>query len=176
MNRLAWVTALVLVAGPAAGQVPAPRAGLNPGALSTVFVLDDRGAQTKGKLLRLDERSILVLVNGQERTFELASVLKVEKRGDSLKNGTIIGATVGLILGALTGGLADCKQSDGHFGSCGAGGRVGIALVSAGLYAAVGAGIDAAIPGRTTLYQKPVMSSGLAASRAGASVGFTLRW
>lgn len=176
MNRLACVIGMVLVAAPAAGQDASPRAGLNRDALSTVFVLDDRGAETKGRLLRFDNESIVVLVNGQERQFELARVRKIEKRGDSLKNGTIIGATVGLVLGALTGGMAECKQSDGSFGACGVGTWAAAALMSAGFYGAIGAGIDAAIPGRTTLYQKPASSGGLAASGAGASLRFSVRW
>ena len=176
MNRIACVMAMALVAAPAAGQDATPRAGLNRDALSTVYVLDDRGAETTGKLLRFDNESIAVLVNGQERQFELAGVRKIEKRGDSLKNGAIIGAVVGLVLGALTGGMADCKQSDGGFGGCGAGTRAGFALVSAGIYGAVGTGIDAAFQGRTTLYQKPLISSGLVASGPGASLGFSVRW
>ncbi|MBE3075258.1 MAG: hypothetical protein IMZ75_09985 [Actinobacteria bacterium] len=177
MNRIACVMAMALVAAPAAGQdATPPGAGLNRNALSTVFVVDDRGAETTGKLLRFDNESIVILVNGQERQFELGGVRKIEKRGDSLKNGAIIGAVVGLVFGALTGGMADCKQSDGSFGECGAGTRAGMALVSAGIYGAIGAGIDAAIPGRTTLYQKPAISGGLPASGPGASLGFSVRW
>lgn len=176
MTRLTCVAAMVLLAAPVGAQQVTSGSGLQTGALATVFVQDDRGAETKGKLLRLDEQSILILVDGQQRRFDLEKVRRVQKRGDSLKNGAIIGAVFGAVIGGLTGGMADCRQADGHIGACGAGARIAMTLVSTGVYSAIGTGIDAAIQGRTTLYQKPVTSSGLVARGPTASLRFSVRW
>ena len=171
----ACALAMVLAATSASGQPAAPREGLNPAALSTVFVLDDRGAETTGRLLRFDEQSILLLVNGQERRIGLDHVVKIDRRGDSLKNGFLAGAVVGAAIGLLTSGLADCR-SGGQFERCPAGARVVFGLVSAGVYGAVGMGVDAAIPGRTTLYRKPTTSAAARSPGRGTAIGFSLRW
>ncbi len=172
-----WACALVMVlaATSASGQPAAPREGLNPSALSTVFVLDDRGAETTGRLLRFDEQSILLLVNGQERRIGLDRIVKIDRRGDSLRNGFVAGAVLGAAIGALTSGLADCR-SGGQYQGCHAGGRVVFALVSAGVYGAVGTGIDAAIPGRTTLYRRPATGGAARPLSRGTAIGFSLRW
>ena len=118
-----------------------------------MYVLDNAGTETSGKFLRLNPDSIVLLVDGAERRFETSRVARIQKRGDSLRNGAIIGAVVGVALGILTAGIADCpgdRTSDGCPGS-----RAALLLVSTGFYSAVGTGIDALIPGRTTLYEAP---------------------
>ena len=176
MNHLAGVVAAVLVAAPAIAQPPAVGAGVNAKALPTVFVEDDRGAETKGQLLRIDTESILVLVDGQARQFELANVRRVQKQGDSIKNGALIGALFGAVMGVLSGGMAGCKEPDGGSGPCGAGTRIAATLTSAGVFAAAGTGIDAMIQGRSTIYRKPPISTGLVSRGPAASLRVTLRW
>jgi len=119
--------------------------------LSTVYVRDDSGAETSGKLLHLNPDSIVILVDGAERRFEAARVTRIQRRGDSLRNGAIIGAVVGVAIGILTAGISDCP-GDRAGGPC-PGSRVALFLVSTGVYSAIGTGIDALIPGRTTLYE-----------------------
>lgn len=135
--------------------------GLDASALSTVYVLDDTGVETAGRLLRLDPDSLLLLVDGMERRFETARIRRVDKRGDSLRNGALIGAIVGAAMGLVSGGISDCPGEDPG-GEC-PGTRAAIFLFSTGVYAAVGTAIDALIPGRTTLYVTP--AAGLSSDR-----------
>jgi hypothetical protein len=138
--------------------------GLASSRLSTVYVLDDAGVETSGKLLRLNPDSLVLLVDGAERRFEAARVARIQQRGDSLRNGAIIGAIVGVAIGIVTAGLADCP-GDHPGGGC-PGSRAALFVVSTGVYAAIGTGIDALIPGRATVYEAP--------KRAALSV--SLRW
>ena len=133
--------------------------GLDPSDLSTVFVLDDSGQEVTGQLLSLDSDALVILVEGQELRFETARVKRLDKRGDSLKNGAYIGAVVGLVMGILVARIADCVNDTGRVGSCGSGTQIGFAMLSTGLYSAIGVGIDALIRGRTTLYEAPDSSS-----------------
>ena len=71
--------------------------------LSTVTVLDDAGAVWSGEVARLNADGLdLVQANGEERHFSVAQVQRLETTGrDSVKNGTLIGAGVGALLGLL---------------------------------------------------------------------------
>ena len=123
--------------------------------LSTVYVVDETGAETSGRLLRLNLDSLVLLVGGTERRFEAANVRRIQKRGDSLRNGALIGAVAGAVLGVVGAGISDCP-GDNPGGSC-AGARAALFLFSTGVYAAIGTGVDAIIPGRTTLYAAPTV-------------------
>lgn len=152
--RALFAAALALVPGLAHAQDATARwPGLATSELSTVYVLDDAGVETSGKLVRLNPDSIVVLVGGAERRFDAARVRRVQKRGDSIRNGAIIGAIVGAVFGALGAGISDCP-ADNPGGNC-AGSRVALFALSTGVYTAMGAGIDALIVGRTTLDTAP---------------------
>jgi hypothetical protein len=178
---LAILTAALLPAGAHAQEPASSWPGLAPsGGVSTVYVVDDTGVETTGRLLRLNADSIVLLVDGAERQFDAARVRRIQRRGDSLRNGAIIGAVVGVGIGLLAGGIADCGRDDPGGGCPGT--RVAALLVSTGVYAAVGAGIDALIQGRTTLYEAPPSPapasrrpSAHAFSRA-AVVNLRVRW
>jgi hypothetical protein len=155
--------------------------GLTTSGLSTVYVLDDRGIETSGRLLRLNADSLDLFIDGAEQRFEAARVKRIQKRGDSLRNGALIGTLVGLAMGLVAGGISDCPGEDPG-GRC-PGARVALVLVSTGMYAAIGTGIDALIVGRTTLYAGANMSSavGLEISapspfRQRAAVNLGFRW
>ena len=140
--------------------------GLRPSGLPTVYVRDSAGVETQGKLLALSPESLTLLVDGVERRLDLSSVTRIQRR-DSLKNGTITGAIVGVGMGLLTGRLADCSgQAPGH--GC-AGFRVAMVALSTGVYAGLGTGIDALIPGRTTIYAAPAGSRDAASSASPGS-------
>lgn len=128
---------------PAREQAPELK-GLALSTLATVYVLDDSGRETKGMLVWLDAVSIVIRAeDGTVRRYEVAHVRRISKRGDSLKNGAIAGAVFGGVMGALAMGFVD-----------GSGGEKALGFLAAtGFYAAVGAGIDALIPGRTTIYE-----------------------
>ncbi len=130
-----------------------PWTDLRLSGLPTLYVLDDTGRETSGTLVRLTDSSVVIRVDGVDQAFEAGLVRRIEKRGDSLKNGAIIGAVVGLVLGVLAGGMADCVDGQGGVGTCSVGSQIGIAAASTGIYAAIGTGIDAAIQGRTLLFE-----------------------
>ncbi len=182
---MTWRVALLIAAlspGVASAQEAASNwPGLVSSQLSTVYVLDNTGAETSGKLLRLNPDSIVLLVDGAERRFETARVARIQKRGDSLRNGAIIGAVVGVAMGILTAGISDCP-GDHPGGGC-PGSRAALFLVSTGVYSAIGVGIDALIPGRTTLYEAskapPAAARGGSTPRAfggGAALNVRVRW
>lgn len=181
MRRILIIAVIaVLPSGPAWAQDPPPRwMGLKTAELSTVYVLDDAGSETPGKLLRIDPDALVILVGGAERRFDLAHVVQVRRRGDSLKNGALIGAGVGAALGLSVGFMQDCVDQQGNITRCGGGTRLGAAAFAGGIYAAIGAGIDALIQGRTTIYEAPSRSPsvdvvGVPGKRLAAAV--TLRW
>lgn len=151
--------------------------GHDPSQLSMIYVLDDTGVETSGRLLRFEPDAVVLSVEGAERRFEATQVKRIQKKGDSLKNGAIIGAVVGGVLGGLSAGVADCP---GSRSGCPAF-RIFMPIFSAAFYGAAGTGIDALVRGRTTLYlasdpPKPGTVSFLrrqAGLRAGISVRFS---
>jgi hypothetical protein len=171
MKRYVLVLTVMLIPGALYAQEPEPAwKGIDRSALSTVFVLDDAGVETRGQLLRLDRDAIVVLVNGSERRFETRRVARVSKRGDSLKNGAIAGLVFGLVTGALNAAVVDCGQANRCRET-----QAGLAVLSGGLYAAIGTAIDAAIQGRTVMYQAPTRQP-VAWSRGGAAVSVRMTW
>lgn len=149
MRRVATVWLLLVLCGPAAtARAQSTFSSVHVNGLPTVYVTDRTGQETRGKLVSFTESAIALEVNGATRTFTADEVSLIERRGDSLKNGTIIGLVFGGVAGVLAGGLADCSEGRG---GC-AGARVAGTLLAVGFYAAVGAGIDAAIPGRTRIW------------------------
>ena len=179
--RLAILIAALTPSGVCAQETSSSWPGLVSSRLSTVYVLDDTGVETSGKLLRLSPDSIVLLAGGAERRFETARVARIQKRGDSLRNGAIIGAVVGVALGIISAGISDCP-GDNPGGGC-PGSRAALFLVSTGVYSAIGTGIDALIPGRTTLYEAPKAppSTGRDGSRPPsqrprAAVHLSFRW
>lgn len=167
MKQFLVTLAAVSVAVPALAQTTLPN--LLPTGVGTVYVLDDAGTETRGTLLRIDPDAIVVATDAGERRFEAVRVKRIQKRGDSLRNGAIIGAVLGAVMSALTAGISDCSGNDPG-GSC-PGSRAAIFILGIGIYSAIGTGIDALITGRTTLYEapKPAKSSG------DGSVAFNLR-
>jgi hypothetical protein len=177
-----WRLAILIAAAPGgvyAQDTSSSWPGLVSSRLSTVYVLDESGAETSGRLLRLSPDSLVLLVDGTERRFETARVARIQKRGDSLRNGAIIGAVVGGVLGIISAGIAECPGRE--TGGC-PGTRATFFLMSTGVYSAIGTGIDALIPGRTTLYEAPRVvpagRDGLARTThsAHAAVNLSVRW
>lgn len=171
MKRYVLVLTALLIPVALHAQEPEPAwKGLDRSALSTVFVLDDRGVETRGQLLRLDPDAVVVLVNGSERRFETERVARVSRRGDSLKNGAVAGLVFGLVTGVLGAAVTDCGQASHCRGT-----QAGLAVLSAGVYTAIGTAIDAAIQGRTVLYQAPTRKTAIQ-SGGGAAVSVRFTW
>src|SRR5687767_14202605 len=114
-----WLASVLVLLMPAAvsGQEVDDRwRGLARSELSTVHVLDDAGAETTGRLLQLTPDALVLLVDGTERRFDAARVRRIERRGDSLKNGALIGLGIGTGMGLLAAGISDCPENPS--GSC----------------------------------------------------------
>ena len=174
MKRLIAVLAAALTPVLALAQEP-PRAWPtgDAGTMSTVSVLDDSGVEVTGRLVRLDTSTIVVRVDDAERQFEASRVRRIDRRGDSLGNGLIIGAIVGAAVGAFTYGLADCP-GDNRSGPCPRA-RTAMFLGTTGTYAALGAGIDALVAGRTTVYEAGPTASPSAQAPVARATALSLR-
>lgn len=110
----------------------------------TIQVTDFMGRTTKGKVAELSNTVLRFSVNGSTRDLSKADIYRIEQwRGDSLKNGALIGLGVGVGMGAVS--MFFCEHGDN---SC----KVATMGVTAGIYTAVGAGIDALIPSKQTIY------------------------
>ncbi|HEX6323084.1 MAG TPA: hypothetical protein VFZ36_05110 [Vicinamibacterales bacterium] len=165
---------LVSLAAPAAAQTPAaPPPMVKADGLPTVFLTDLQGAVHRGQLIRVAPDEVVLLGAGGERTFTRSEIALIETRGDSLKNGALIGASVGVLTGFLAAGISDCSYGAD---SCG-GQRIGMFATSVALYTLIGVGIDALVKGRTVLYRaygKPTVS--LAVQPGKAAIGINVRW
>jgi hypothetical protein len=126
--------------------------GLDALQLQTVYLLERSGTETSGKLLEFSADSVRLLVDGVERRFDTGQVARIQRR-DSLRNGVITGAVIGLVMGLIAGGISDCPGEDPG-GRC-AGFRSAAVAISTIVYTGFGVGIDALIPGRTTVYNAP---------------------
>ena len=137
------VFALATAAAPASAQ-SADFFGVQPKGLPTVYVMDRQGQETKGKIVSWTDSAVVLRVdNGATHTFKTGEAVRIDLRGDSLKNGALTGAGVGLAIGMMMS--AGCSE-------CGGGFTVRMTLATAGIYAAIGTGIDALITGRTPFW------------------------
>ncbi len=173
MNPCLAVVVVLASVVPASAQPGA--AAVNQKALASVTVFDDQGVRTPGRLLHIDPDSVVLIVSGQERRFELARVAKVEKRGDSLKNGLLIGAIAGAAMGAAVGGMQPCSRPGEPYARCSAGTYAAAAATLSATFAGIGAGIDALIPGHTALYKHPKAMAQIARG-PGTSVRLGVSW
>src|SRR5688572_13350246 len=133
ITGLVWL-GLAIASTPATAQ-PADFSSMDVSGTPRVIVTDRSGGETTGRLVVWLPSSIVVDTNGAKRSFTPAEAVRIDRRGDSLKQGMIIGAA----LGTLGGLISDCPQGRA---SCG-GQRVGITLIGMGIWGAIGAGIDA---------------------------------
>jgi hypothetical protein len=124
-----------------------------------VYVTDALGRETKGKLFSWIGSEIVLETGDGSRTYKPGEAVRMDLRGDSLKNGALIGLGTGLAMGGLA--AAGCY--------CG-GGDAAIVVFSAAFYTIVGVGIDALVPGRT-----PLWNAGPRANQRSARNGLTFR-
>lgn len=142
------VLAVIALAVPAAAQdTPV----VNTRLVSAVYVRTIGGTEARGQLLRLGPDTLTILEQGSSRDIRLVDVTRIDVRGDSVKNGVIIGAAI------LAGWCAVvCPQGlDGYSSR-----QLPYLLAfNTALGAVVGAGIDAMHVGRTPIYQAAPVSS-----------------
>jgi hypothetical protein len=111
---------------------------------STVYVLDSAGAESVGVVRKTTADSLFLLLDeGGERAYSALEIQRIDRRGDSLKNGLLIGAGL-----ATLGALKIWSACEHPF--CIMTGVYGIPL--GGL---IGLLYDAMVPGRTTVYRAP---------------------
>src|SRR3954454_16098439 len=126
----------------------------------TVYVTTATGQEAKGRLITLSQSEITITTSAGPRTFTAEEVRLIEKKGDSLKNGALIGAAVG-IFGSVVGSADMCSEDHSNGRSC-AGSVIALSVIGTATYVAMGAGIDALIPGRTRIWPaRPGKSAGL---------------
>lgn len=166
--------------GPSAGPVTSfDQLWMKVKSGDTVYVLDTNARETTGTFARVSPASIAVLVDGQIREISFDDVSQVARRGDRLWNGAVIGGAFGALAAVLVNTSADgCL-----FSPCvaTAGERTFTVLAVAGVYTAIGAGIDALIHGRTVVYRatpqrtvhlNPIFSGAHGGATASVAVGF----
>ena len=107
---IAFVPLMVLPTEAAAQQGSRVWPALDASKLPTVYVRDATGTETAGRLLGFDAASLVILANGAERRFAATEVRRIDLRGDSLRNGAIAGAVVGIALGVLGTAVSDCPD------------------------------------------------------------------
>ena len=140
----------------------------------TLTVTDSSGLPVRGTLAELTTSWLVLNVADTQRPFDSAHVITITKRGaDSLKNGALIGMCI--TGGMLAGGLAASGVKREELGQA-----FVAALVYSGVGAAIGAGIDALVPGQRVIYAsstgtKLTIAPLLAARRQGVLVSVRLR-
>ena len=161
MHRISIVMlmGLLLGAAPLWAQEAVSSLPINTGA--TFFVVDDKGVEHRGRFLRADDVDLVMLVNDNEQLFKRDSIVRIDRQGDSLKNGAIIGALVGAPWGVIGFAVS---------------GNYAALLAPIGGYMAIGIGLDAAYPGRTPVYSGVAKTTAHTSDGHGTSVQFTLRW
>ena len=116
-----------------------------------VEVVDPQGYVLRGTLVRADDEGVVVTVHGSGEGRRVASrdITSVIRYGDSLRNGTLIGAGVGMlgVVGVWTDDSTVTCSSDG----C----RTAWSAIVLGSYVGIGALIDHLIKGREVVYRAP---------------------
>ena len=128
---------IIFTATMAAGLVGAPRVAAEPATAVCSLRAAVEGTCDEAALARL-----------QEPVSPAPASPPTTKRRDSLKNGAIIGGAIGLALGLIGSGIADCPGDDPS-GSC-PGARVGGVVLSTAIWAGIGVGVDALVANRTS--------------------------
>ena len=114
-----------------------------------IYVTDSAGKTTEGRIRDLSSSSLVLDVKGSRHDWLQADVREIAQwRGDSLKNGALIGLATGAILTGILAGVT-CSYEEG----CDpAGITAGIAF-SAGIGAAIGVGFDAMISTKQIIFR-----------------------
>lgn len=142
----------------AAAQPPDPDHG-EVKRFPSVYVTDPQGTETKGRLVNWTGSQIVLQTDIGQRIFKPGEAVRLDLRGDSLKNGALIGLSVGVVMGALVSYGCDCETA-----------KASIFATSVGFYTLIGVGVDALFPGRT-----PMWSAGQPIPQRSARNGLTFR-
>jgi hypothetical protein len=98
------------------------------------------------RIVSLSKSELVVTVGGVRQVFRLSQVDRLSVEGDSLKNGAIIGAAVGVLWGFLATGGLQCSDCPGAV--------AGSMMLGSGAGVGIGIGIDAHHIGTTIVYSR----------------------
>lgn len=152
MSLYKWVqvagAAAVLVTGfPFSSPAAAQTIRVSPG--DSVSRIDTSGREAGGIVRGIDPSALTVRVRGVEQQWTLAETRELWRHGDSLLNGSIVGALVGFGAGVY-GGYALAAIAEGDVSD--------VVSITAPLGALAGAGlgavIDASHRGRSLLFRQ----------------------
>ncbi|MGE5243106.1 MAG: hypothetical protein ACM3SQ_02625 [Betaproteobacteria bacterium] len=115
----------------------------------SIYVTDETGRETHGKVLSLSDSTLVLSDDGGRREFTEATVQGIRQRQpDSLLTGALIGAAAGGGLGVAAATFSDECSYAAMSARC-----VGPALLMTGLGIGIGIGVDALIQGRKPIYE-----------------------
>ena len=136
-----------LLAAPVSAAEPArDLAAMRVTPATVVYVRTSTGADVEGRFVRASARDLVIAgPDGRETTLGADQVVFVWRRGDSLRNGAIIGGLFGLAGGIF--GQSQCTDCSGEI-------AIGVGL-GVPLWAGIGALIDRQHAGRTLIYRAP---------------------
>ena len=118
-----------------------------------ISIVDMTGREAEGRIGKLSRDELTLVTKAGARQLGERDVAKIrQRRSDSLQNGAIIGAAAGAGYGLAV--LALLASMDDGGGPIPIGVVTGM-VVFTGIGAAAGAGIDALIPRRQVIYEKP---------------------
>jgi hypothetical protein len=118
----------------------------------SITVVDVAGRETEGRIGKLSRDALILVASAGPRQLGEADVVTIsQRRGDSLRNGAIIGAVAGTAY--VVTALALLSDSDGGEPIIPA--AIAGGVLFAGMGAAAGAGIDALITRRQVIYRQP---------------------
>ncbi|MCM3881707.1 MAG: hypothetical protein ND807_16485 [Vicinamibacterales bacterium] len=142
MIRVMGLVAVLLSVRVAAAQ-PVDFTSLRLHGSSVIYVTDRAGDTFKGKVTRLTPSQLEIYDGKSLRLFGVNSVTRV-RGNDSLKNGMLIGGSIGVAAGVVGHGFTDC-QFDPH---CARGSRrLMFGPLGLAAWVAIGAVVDAVVPG-----------------------------
>ncbi len=149
-------TIAVIVSGGCAARQPA-RAFLDlqerVRSGNTVYVTDYAGMEMKGKIVDLSASALVLDVNGTHRRLDQGTVQSVQRRGDSLWNGMLIGVAVGASAMLLADPRYEPCANDAQ--KLCANAQMAQRVLAIGIMGATGAAIDALISRRHYVYLAP---------------------
>jgi hypothetical protein len=124
---------------------------LKPG--NSVYVVDNTGAETKGKVVAVSSSALMLEVDGVPRSIGQDSVSQVQRYGDPLWNGFVIGAAVATPAILLSDPAkkpcgVNLQRRCGEV-------QVGQRVLAIGIMGLIGTGIDALIRRRHSVYEAP---------------------
>jgi hypothetical protein len=125
--------------------------------------LKDHHRLLRARLVALAEHEVEIERNGRREVWRLDDVVKIDKAGDSLANGALIGALV-------LGGWCALVCGQGLDGNSSIG---GVVVANAALGAAVGAGVDALRHDRSRLF--PLRTDGPLPAPRGKTLSVAFR-